>query len=282
MTISQTVKGAILVSRIPNLLMIGLAQFLSGHMLLQLNLIESIDLPLFLLTISTMLVAAGGYVINDYYDAKIDMMNRPKRVVVGRLLSRRKTLVLHLTFSSLSILVGLIVSWKLALINLGAVSVLWYYSNHLRRFFISKLVIAVLTAGCILLVGFLYGVDSYHLMAFASFGSTIVWIRELIKDMENAKGERAFGVESATKVWGIQGTKIFIGTIALTGTILLTYFIIKINSELTFYYYLSLLPVFVVFVLLLFKADRPTRFKRLRHVTNFLILAGLLSMLLVH
>ena len=281
MSVFQTVKGAILVSRIPNLLIIGLAQFLSARMLLRLNLIESIGLPFILLTIGTMLVAAGGYVINDYYDAKIDMVNRPERVVVGRTLSRRKALALHISLSSLAILLGFIVSWKLAVINVAAVSVLWYYSNHLRRFFIGKLVIAVLTAGGILLVGFLYGVDSYHLMAFAAFGSAIVWIRELIKDMENVRGESAFGVESVTKVWGIQGTKIFIGTIAAAGTFLLTYFIIKINSELTLYYYLSLIPVLIVFVVFLVKADRPTRFKRLRHLTNFLILAGLLSMLFV-
>ena len=99
--------------------------------------------------------------------------------------------------------------------------------------------------------------------------------------MENVRGESAFGVESVTKVWGIQGTKILIGAIAGAGTALLTYFIIKINSELTLYYYLSLIPVLIVFIIMLLRADRPNRFKRLRQLTNFLILAGLVSMLFV-
>jgi len=233
------------------------------------------------LSISTMLVAAGGYVINDYYDAKIDMVNRPEKVVVGRTISRRKALALHTTLSFLAIVIGLIVSWKLALIHFLAVTLLWYYSNHLRRYFIGKLVVAILTAGSILLVGFLYGVDSYELMAFAAFGSAIVWIRELVKDMENSRGESAYGVMSVTNVWGIKGTKVMIGTISAAGSALLTYFIIELNSELTLYYYLSLIPVLLIFIIFLIRADRPARFKRLRYLTNLFILAGLVSMLFV-
>jgi len=275
------IQGAMLATRIPNLIIIGLAQLLSADMLFRLGLIESIGLSLGLLSISTMMVAAGGYVINDYYDAKIDMLNRPKKVVVGRTLSRRKALALHTTLSVLAILIGLIVSWKLALIHFLAVTLLWYYSNHLRRYFIGKLAVAILTAGSILLVGFLYGVDSYELMAFAAFGSAIVWIRELVKDMESVRGETAYGVQSVTKVWGIQGTKVMIGTIAIAGISLLTYFILAMNSQLTLYYYLSLIPILIIFFYFLIKADRPERFRRLRYLTNLFILAGLVSMLFV-
>jgi len=275
------IQGAMLATRIPNLIIIGLAQLLSADMLFRLGLIESIGLSLVLLSISTMMVAAGGYVINDYYDAKIDMLNRPKKVVVGRTLSRRKALALHTTLSVLAILIGLIVSWKLALIHFLAVTLLWYYSNHLRRYFIGKLAVAILTAGSILLVGFLYGVDSYELMAFAAFGSAIVWIRELVKDMESVRGETAYGVQSVTKVWGIQGTKVMIGTIAIAGISLLTYFILAMNSQLTLYYYLSLIPILIIFFYFLIKADRPERFRRLRYLTNLFILAGLVSMLFV-
>jgi len=281
MSVFNMIQGAMLATRIPNLIIIGLAQLLSADMLFRLGLIESIGLSLGLLSISTMMVAAGGYVINDYYDAKIDMLNRPKKVVVGRTLSRRKALALHTTLSVLAILIGLIVSWKLALIHFLAVTLLWYYSNHLRRYFIGKLAVAILTAGSILLVGFLYGVDSYELMAFAAFGSAIVWIRELVKDMESVRGETAYGVQSVTKVWGIQGTKVMIGTIAIAGISLLTYFILAMNSQLTLYYYLSLIPILIIFFYFLIKADRPERFRRLRYLTNLFILAGLVSMLFV-
>jgi 4-hydroxybenzoate polyprenyltransferase len=118
-------KGALIASRIPNLIIIGLTQFLSTYMLMRHGLIISIGLPFVLLTVSTMMVAAGGYVINDYYDAKIDMVNRPNQVVVGRSLSRRKALAYHLIISSLAIIIGFFVSWKLALIHFFAVALIW-------------------------------------------------------------------------------------------------------------------------------------------------------------
>ncbi len=268
-------------SRTPNLMIIGLTQFLSANMLMRQHQIEAIGLPLVLLAISTMLVAAGGYIINDYYDTKIDMVNRPEQVVVGRTLSRRKALFFHTVISVMAILIGFIVSWKLAIINFLAVTLLWYYSNNLRRFFIGKLVIAVLTAGSILLVGFLYGIDSYLLMAFAAFGSVIVWIRELVKDMESFRGESAYGVESVSGVWGIKGTKILIVTIAAIGGALLAYFIIKINSQFLVTYYSAFIPPIIMFVVLLIRADRQEQFKRLRYLTNLFILGGLISMLFV-
>ena len=276
-----SIKGALIASRIPNLIIIGLAQLLSVYMLIRHGLIVSIDLSLILLAVSTMMVAAGGYIINDYYDAKIDMVNRPDQVVVGRALSRRKALAFHLTISSLAILIGLLVTWKLALIHFLVVTLLWYYSNRLRRYFIGKFVIAILTAGSILLVGLTYGVDSYFLMAFAAFGSAIVLVRELVKDMENVRGESAYGVESVVEVWGLQGTKLLIASVAITGWVLLAYFIIKVGSQLMLYYYTAFIPLLMVFMIMLVKADRQEQFKRLRHLTNFFILAGLASMLFV-
>ena len=277
----KPIKGILIASRIPNLIIIGLTQFLSIYMLMRHGFIVSIGLPFVFLTVSTMMVAAGGYIINDYYDAKIDMVNRPGQVVVGRTLSRRKALAFHLSISLLAILLGLLVTWKLALVHFFGVTLLWYYSNRLRRYFIGKLVIALVTAGNILLVGFTYGVDSYLLMAFAAFGSAIVWVRELVKDMENVRGERAYGVESVPEVWGIKGAKLLIGCIGGIGWMLLAYFIFKVDSQLILYYYLAFIPLLIVFIVMLIRADRQEQFRQIRHLTNFLILVGLVSMLLV-
>ena len=277
----KPIKGILIASRIPNLIIIGLTQFLSIYMLMRHGFIVSIGLPFVFLTVSTMMVAAGGYIINDYYDAKIDMVNRPGQVVVGRTLSRRKALAFHLSISLLAILLGLLVTWKLALVHFFGVTLLWYYSNRLRRYFIGKLVIALVTAGNILLVGFTYGVDSYLLMTFAAFGSAIVWVRELVKDMENVRGERAYGVESVPEVWGIKGAKLLIGCIGGIGWMLLAYFIFKVDSQLILYYYLAFIPLLIVFIVMLIRADRQEQFRQIRHLTNFLILVGLVSMLLV-
>lgn len=275
------IKGVFLASRIPNLLIIGITQFLSVNMLIRHGKVESLTIEFLFLTLSTMLVAAGGYIINDYYDLKIDMVNRPDKVVVGRDLTRRKALVAHMSISVTAIILGLLVSMQVALIHVFSVATLWLYSNQLRRLLIGKTVIACLTAISILLVGFTFEVVSYRLMAFASFGAAIVWSRELIKDMENADGEKAFGVQSMVGVLGIVVVKWIILIIAAICGLMMAYFIVQVNSTVFTNYYLFTLPIVVIFVFLLLKADRKQHYKVLRYLTNALILIGVLSMLVV-
>lgn len=273
--------GVLMAVRLPNLLVIGCTQLLAAAMLQRHGQIPDVGLDIYLVILSTMMVAAGGYVINDYYDLKIDLMNRPDEVIVGRELSRRKAIISHTLISVTAVGIGFWVSNKIGLTHIFSVTLLWWYSNHLRRLIIGKTVIACLTAIAVLLVGFLYDVVSYPLMAFGAFGAAIIWIRELIKDMENAPGERAFGVVSVPEVLGVRATKWFILLIAGIGAALLTFFIFQVDRPLFSYYYLSISPFVVTFGWLLFRADRRVHYKRLRYFSNFLILAGVASMLIV-
>jgi 4-hydroxybenzoate polyprenyltransferase len=275
------IKGIFLASRIPNLLIIGITQLLGALMLIRHGQADALDIKFLFLVVSTMLVAAGGYIINDYYDLKIDMVNRPQKVVVGRDLTRRKALMAHLSISISAILFGFFVSVQVALIHVFSVGVLWLYSNQLRRLLIGKTVIACLTAISILLVGFTYEVFSYRLMAFANFGAAIVWTRELIKDLENEPGEKAFGVQSMAGVLGVVVIKRLVLLIAALCGGLMVYFITKVNAPLFTNYYLFLLPLVGLFVYYLMKADTKRAYTRLRYLMNALILAGIISMLVV-
>jgi 4-hydroxybenzoate polyprenyltransferase len=275
------VKGVFLASRIPNLLIIGITQLLGALMLIRHGLADSLQIEFFFLAISTMMVAAGGYIINDYYDLKIDMVNRPSKVIVGRDLSRRKALIAHMSISSMAIILGFMVSVQVAMIHVFSVGILWLYSNQLRRLLIGKTVIACLTAISILLVGFTYGVVSYRLMGFATFGAAIIWSREMIKDLENAEGEKAFGVQSMAGVLGAVVIKWLIMVIATICGALMTYFIIKVNSPLFTNYYLFIVPLVVLFIFFLLRADTKHKYRNLRYLINALILAGVISMLVV-
>ena len=274
-------KGIFLASRVPNLLIIALSQILATSMLKRHDFEALLNFDVLLLVLSTMLVAAGGYIINDYYDAKIDMVNRPDQVVVGRLLSRRKAIISHIIVSALAVVLGFMISLKVALLHMTSIFLLWYYSNYVRRFFIGKIVIAILAAMALLAVGFTFEIVSYRLMAFAVFAGTIIWIRELVKDLENIVGETQFGVESVPSVWGIRGTKNLILAISIIGLIALVYFIFRIDSKPFTLFYLSLSPVILLFAYILYRSDRRDHFRRLRHLINFFIIVGLLSMLVV-
>src|SRR5690606_1532070 len=76
------------------------------------------DADLYLILFSTLLIAAAGYIINDYFDVKIDIVNKPHRVIIGRYLKRRMAIGTHQLFSILGVAFGLLVSYKVALINI--------------------------------------------------------------------------------------------------------------------------------------------------------------------
>ena len=131
-TYLQALQGFSRLIRWQNLAIIVFTQyftrfFLIGGKDLSFNyLIEIItERKLFYISISTILIAASGYIINDYYDVKIDLVNKPERVVIGRYIKRRWALAIHQVFNGSGILLGLLVSKKVALVNLSAVFCLW-------------------------------------------------------------------------------------------------------------------------------------------------------------
>ena len=281
MKVDPNVKGFFLASRIPNLVIIAVTITSAVYMLKRHGFEVDFDWTYLLLAASTMMIAAGGYIINDYFDHKIDMVNRPERVVVGRILTRRKALVAHLLLSNLAIIIGFIASLKIGLLHIFSVTLLFFYSNHLRRFFIGKIAIAILACLCVLSVGIAYEITSIRLMAFSAFGAAIIWIRELIKELESMPGEQLFGVESVPTVWGISGTKMMISLIGACAIGVLIYFIIEIESQLFTYYYLGMAFPVTWVAFYLYRADKQEEFTWIRRMTNFLILAGLVSMWIV-
>ena len=142
-------RDTALLIRLPNLIIIVLTQFFTAIFLIgteQPFYHYLTDIRLYLLAFSTVLIASAGYIINDYYDIKIDYLNKPRRVVVGKRLSRRIAMVLHWGLSALGVLVGAFLSLRLGLINLVAVFILWFYSNYLKRMpFVGNVSVALLT-----------------------------------------------------------------------------------------------------------------------------------------
>jgi 4-hydroxybenzoate polyprenyltransferase len=106
------IESFLRLTRAWNLVIIVFAQYFTAYFLAKADVLH--DLRLFLLSLSTALIAAGGYVINDYYDVKIDYVNNPERVVVGKTIHRRFAILFHIALSALGIFVGLFISWKLA------------------------------------------------------------------------------------------------------------------------------------------------------------------------
>ena len=107
---------------------------------------------LLLLILATVFIAAGGYVINDYFDVKIDRINRPDELIVTRSVSKPAAMRLSLCLSGFGIVCGLITAVLLRSFTLGILFVaipglLWFYSSSYKRLFMIGNIIIALLAG---------------------------------------------------------------------------------------------------------------------------------------
>ncbi len=274
------VESFVRLTRAWNLVIIVFAQYFTAYFLAKADVLH--DLNLFLLSLSTVLVAAGGYVINDYYDVKIDFVNNPDRVVIGKTIHRRFAILLHIALSAAGIFIGLLVSWELAAVNFFSVSVLWFYSNLLKRQpFIGNFTVALLTGFSIAILLLLYTISTGLIIVYAVFAFFMTLIREIIKDMEDLKGDNTYGCKTLPIVWGIRKTKFVLYAIVLLFSIIVA-IINLVYVKLSMIYFVMLLFVPLAWLALrLVQADTKKDFGWLSSFCKVIMLLGILSMALI-
>jgi len=240
------------------------------------------DWRLFLLSLSTVLVAAGGYVINDYYDIKIDLVNKPEKVVVGKIVTRRIAMFLHTTLSFAGIAVGAFISLYLGAINFVSAFLLWWYSNYLKRLpFLGNLVIGFLSGLAIMLVAILYPEGTRQIAIYSFFAGFFTLIREVIKDMEDLSGDHRFGYRTLPVVWGIRKTKQFLFLMILVFATTVLYFTYSDFGARWLEMNLGLLILNIFFVYKLVQADTKKDFGWLSQYCKMILFLGILSMVFI-
>lgn len=272
--------------RAPNLLLIVLCQMLvQACLLYPAQPWEAVSWPWFWwMVASTVLVAAGGYAINDYYDVKIDAVNRPRRRVVGRgWLTRRRTMLLHMLLSGAGVLAGLRVGWGVAAVALGSALLLWGYSADLKkRLLVGNVTIALLGGAMVLVVEVAARTHGRTVWIYAELGALLTLIREIIKDAEDMRGDARFGCRTLPIVAGLPHTKAVLYVLIAALAITLLLIIIRRPDAWRFNGFLTLavLAPLGLLVTWLRPADRRAQFARLSGLGKLLMLAGMLSMLL--
>ncbi len=271
--------------RFPNLLIIVFTQYVARVFLIGPKAAwkeHLADPGFFFLSFSTVCVAAAGYVINDYYDIKIDLVNKPERVVVGRLLRRREAMAAHTLLNFLGIGTGLLLSWQVGLVNFLSAFWLWLYSNRLKRLpFLGNFSVAALTGAAVALPAVYFEQHSYLLYVFALFAFFVSLIREIIKDMEDLRGDMHFGCRTLPIVWGIRRTKtlIYLVTGLFAATVAL--FLHQIGNPVLSRYFLLMIPPLVYLVVKLYWADTKKAYSRLSLFCKLLMLTGTGAMFFV-
>lgn len=257
-----------------------------------------------LLCLSSVLIAAAGYIINDYFDLNIDRINKPGKIVVERLIKRRWAIIWHWVLSFTGVLLGFYVGWRagvfwLGFANLGCVIALWFYSTTFKKKLLSgNVIISLLTAWVILVIGFithyrmatnfsLYGaINASKLLRFtflyAGFAFIICLIREVVKDIEDMNGDMKYGCRTMPIVWGVHVSKVFAGTwlavlIAALAIVFAYVLQFKWFVSSTYCLLLIIIPLLVTFRKLS-KAQTTDDFHKLSNWIKFVMFTGILSM----
>lgn len=260
-----------------------------------------------LLCISSVLIAAAGYIINDYFDINIDLVNKPGKMVVDKIIGRRWALVWHLALSVLGVALSLYISLRLSnylivIANAACVLLLWYYStSYKRRLLVGNVLISALTAWVILVMlvaelpEWLAGdLETRHeKMAavsltsvgifYAAFAFALSIIREVIKDIEDIDGDMKDGCRTMPIVWGINVSKVFISVwlVVLIATLAVTDTYVLLVKWWSFGFYLLLMVLFPLIYIFrqLFVAQQTADFTRLSKQVKWVMLTGILSMI---
>ena len=261
-----------------------------------------------LLVLSTMMIAAAGNIINDYFDVKADRVNKPERLIIGKFVKRRVAIVTHWVINFFSFIIALYLSWKLdtfwyLFIHLFSINLLWYYSVYLKRkFLIGNMLIALLTALVPIIVGFYFhdiqNISAYNvnqhsapfpietsnfilLLSFglAGFAFMLNLARDIVKDIEDVKGDKKINARTLPIVLGYTKSKVICALVlcaAITGSILLFSFFTAIDLKALFPILISALFVLTC-LLLLPKAQSKSQLKVINNVIKLAMIAGLIS-----
>jgi len=270
------------ISRPVNLLIVAFAQLMTAYFLVETNrqgLPVLQDINLHLLILATLILTAAGYMINDYYDVKIDYINKPEEVIIGKGMKRRMAIFFHTILNFTGIGIAWLVSPRIGVIFFISAFLLWLYSNSLKRLpFVGNFVVALLTGTAIWMVGYYYQQSELLVLTYAIFAFFINLIREIIKDIEDRQGDRLHGCRTLPIVIGFRNTKrvIFVIAIAFVCAILIVTF--KINNLSLFYYFGGLSFLFFIFMYKIYVADRKAHFTQLSILSKLLMLTGIISM----
>lgn len=269
------------------------------------------SLEFILLVCSSIFIAAGGYAINEYFDTKIDMINRPEKVIVGKTISRKSAATYFQILIGIGTLCGLILAYLVRDIKAGFIFIiipglLWFYSGaYKRQFLIGNIIIGFCAAMSIFLVGYIecsvlskmFGPIIFEtpivseiyswVGGFSLFAFLLTMIREIVKDVEDIEGDREMECRTMPIVWGIKKTKIFlyvltIATVALIGFFAFTKIHFAVDNITKKYFIFGILLPFIAFLYLIFKAKGKNDFHQASSFCKYMMIIGSLYSVFVY
>jgi 4-hydroxybenzoate polyprenyltransferase len=268
-----------------NILVIIIAQYLTAvYILAHDKPVRSVlfDLNLFILVLASASTIAGGYIINNFYDSEKDLINRPQKSMLDRLVSQNTKLSFYFVLNFLAVVMASYVSFKAVVFFSLYIFGIWFYSHKLKRLpFIGNLTSAILTITPFFAIFLYYKNFDTVIFVHAIFLFLIISMRELTKDLENIKGDLAQDYQTIPIVYGENASKIMLTVLAVL-TFIPTYLLLTRFEigHMNYFFYLCIILLFI-FLTLLWKSKTKTHYLILHNILKFIIVLGVFSILLL-
>ena len=293
--------------RYQNLLMLALMQFLFRYGFLKLQNVQLAltDWQYGLLVLATVSIAAGGYIINAILDVKTDTDNRPNTIIIGDSISEAKGYNLYIGFTVIGVVSGFYLSNTInkpsfASLFIIIVATLYFYSLSLKQsLLIGNLIVALLLSFSLLIVGVfdLYPVTSEEnrpimgllfgiLLDYAIFAFLLNFIREIVKDLEDVKGDAHQGMRTLPIIFGVKKTTKIVLVLSLIPIICIVYYLnyYLFQSGLiisSIYGFVFILAPLIYFTLKIMPATQTNDFHHLSAVLKWVLFFGILSIVVI-
>ena len=268
-----------------NILVIVLAQYLTSVYILAPNLPARtvlLDPNLLMLVLASASAIAGGYIINSFYDSEKDVINRPHKTMLDKLVSQQTKLTSYFVLNFLSVIFASYVSFKAVLFFSIYIFAIWFYSHKLKKYvFIGNITAAILAVIPFFAVFIYYRNFDVVIFVHATFLFLLISMRELTKDLENLKGDLVQNYRTIPVVYGEKLSKrmlTMLSVVTLVPTVLL---LTKFEIGYMNYYFFGSIVALAIFDFVLWKSARKLHYIILHNILKLIIVVGVFSIVLI-
>ncbi|WP_234859433.1 geranylgeranylglycerol-phosphate geranylgeranyltransferase [Aquimarina aquimarini] len=268
-----------------NILIIVLAQYLTSifilapHIKLR-NVI--LDPNLFVIVLATSGVIAAGYIINNFYDREKDLINRPQKTMLDRLVSQRTKLTVYFVLNFLSVVCASYVSFRAVVFFSLYIFGIWFYSHKLKKFPIIGNIVASLLAITPFFAVFIYYKNFDEVIfVHATFLFLILIVREMVKDLGNLRGDIAQDYKTLPVVYGELISKRIVSILLLISCFPVYLLLTRYEIGYMYLYFYICIFLFIAFLFGLWKSKGRIHYVWLHNILKTIIVLGTLSIILI-
>ena len=268
-----------------NILVVIIAQYLTSVFILAHDKPVShvvFDPALLMIVLASAATIAGGYIINNFYDFEKDLINRPRKTKLDRLVSQNTKLSFYFILNFNAVVMASYVSFRAVVFFALYIFGIWIYSHKLKKLpIVGNLVSATLTITPFFAIFIYYKNFETVIFVHAIFLFLLISMRELVKDLENLPGDMAQGYNTIPIVYGELTSKIMLTVLAVLTLVPIYFLVSSFNiGRMHYFFYMSVI-LLVIFVLILWRSKAKTHYLILHNTLKFIIVSGEFCIVLI-